>query len=125
MNNLANAWARSGEPATALPYVEESMSLLTGRSSDPYLVVSTKTYAQILHRLGRYDEAIDRIYQLRALGREQGSAHVEFDFAEFLGTVLDQRGQREPAIAHWRRALELATEQGRPAERLRARLAAD
>ncbi|MER8184602.1 BTAD domain-containing putative transcriptional regulator [Kitasatospora sp. NPDC094015] len=123
LNNLANAWAKSGDPATALPYAEESMGLLAGRSSDPYLVVSTKTYAQILHRLGRYDEAIDRIHELRALGREQGSAHVEFDFAEFMGTVLDERGRRETATEHWRRALELATEQGRPDERLRARLA--
>ncbi|MEV7598052.1 BTAD domain-containing putative transcriptional regulator [Kitasatospora sp. NPDC089797] len=126
LNNLADALLRAGRAADALAPITESLALLAGRESDPYLVVSTKTHAQVLSALGRPEEAVDRIHRALELGRAQGNTHAEFDFADVMGQVRYQQGRRAEARAHWERALELAAEQGRATcqvERVRARLA--
>ncbi|MFE4973692.1 BTAD domain-containing putative transcriptional regulator [Kitasatospora sp. NPDC056651] len=127
LNNLAHTLFRAGRAAEGLEPIEESLALLAGRESDPYLVISTKTYAQVLRALGRTDEAVEQIHRVLELGRAQGNqAHAEFDFADFIGQVMDDRGLKAEARRHWERALELATEQGRmtrQVEVVQARLA--
>ncbi|MFG2914381.1 BTAD domain-containing putative transcriptional regulator [Kitasatospora sp. NPDC048298] len=127
LNNLAHTLYRAGRAAEGLEPIEESLELLAGRESDPYLVISTKTYAQVLRALGRTDEAVEQIHRALELGRAQGNqAHAEFDFADFMGQVMDDRGLVAEARRHWERALELASEQGRmtrQVELVQARLA--
>ncbi|MFF3074429.1 BTAD domain-containing putative transcriptional regulator [Kitasatospora sp. NPDC057936] len=127
LNNLADALRLAGRAADALAPIEESLALLAGREADPYLVISTKTHAQVLRELGRPDEAVAQIHRALELGRAQGNhAHAEFDFADVMGQVLYDRGRTAEARLHWERALELATEQGRmtkQVERVRAQLA--
>ncbi|MGW3043752.1 tetratricopeptide repeat protein, partial [Kitasatospora sp. NPDC001159] len=127
LNNLADALLRAGRPADGLAPIEESLALLAGREADPYLVISTKTHAQVLSALGRSDEAVEQIHRALELGRAQGNhAHAEFDFADVMGQVLYDRGRKAEARTHWERALELAAEQGRvtrQVERVKARLA--
>ncbi|MEU1284211.1 BTAD domain-containing putative transcriptional regulator [Kitasatospora sp. NPDC005856] len=114
LNNLAHTLFRAGRAAEGLAPVEESLALLAGRESDPYLVISTKTHAQVLRALGRTDEAVAQIHRALELGRAQGNhAHAEFDFADFMGQVMDDRGLTSEARRYWERALELASEQGR------------
>ncbi|MDH6708721.1 DNA-binding SARP family transcriptional activator [Kitasatospora sp. MAA19] len=127
LNNLAHTLFRADRAAEALDPIEESLALLAGRESDPYLVISTKTHAQVLRALGRSDEAVAQIHRVLELGRAQGNqAHAEFDFADFIGQVMYDRGLRAEARRHWERALELAAEQGRmtrQVERVQTRLA--
>lgn len=127
LNNLAHTLFRAGRAAEGLAPIEESLALLAGRESDPFLVISTKTHAQVLRALGRTDEAVAQIHRALELGRAQGNhAHVEFDFADFMGQVMDDRGLTAEARRHWERALELASEQGRmtrQVELVQARLA--
>ncbi|MFJ9454149.1 hypothetical protein ACIRST_03630 [Kitasatospora sp. NPDC101447] len=90
-------------------------------------MISAKTHAQILRALGRTDEAVAQIHRVLELGRAQGNqAHAEFDFADFIGQVMYDRGLPAEARRHWERALELAAEQGRmtrQVELVQARLA--
>ncbi|MFD4945154.1 BTAD domain-containing putative transcriptional regulator [Streptomyces sp. NPDC058239] len=123
LNNIANNWLDLQRPDEALAAIEESLALLVGRTGDPYLLLFTKTYAQTLHALGRSGDALEQMERLLALGRAQGNGHVDFDYAEFTGEILFSQGRTEEAQRRWRRALELATEQGRPVERLQDRLA--
>ncbi len=124
LNNIAHAWLGLDRPAAALPAVEESLRLLAGRTADPFLVISTQTYAEALHGLGRAGEAITWSSQALELGRSQGNHRVEGYCAEFVGDVLAELGRHEQAQARWRHALDLATRQGRPTERLSGKLAA-
>ncbi|MER8184653.1 BTAD domain-containing putative transcriptional regulator [Kitasatospora sp. NPDC094015] len=123
LNNLADHRSELGDPAGGLAPIEEAVGLLADRPGDPFLILCTKTYAQVLHALGRTDEALTQMRRVLALGREHGNVHAEFDYAEFVGQILHDRGERRGAREQWERALELAIEQGRPTERLRARLA--
>ncbi|MFB7905967.1 BTAD domain-containing putative transcriptional regulator [Kitasatospora sp. NPDC056076] len=127
LNNLADALLRADRAAEGLAPITESLALLAGRESDPYLVISTKTHAQVLSALGRSEEAVEQIHRALELGRAQGNqAHAEFDFADVMGQVLHDRGRTAEARAHWEHALELAAEQGRmtrQVERVKERLA--
>ncbi|MFE3502679.1 BTAD domain-containing putative transcriptional regulator [Kitasatospora sp. NPDC059160] len=127
LNNLADALLRADRAAEGLAPITESLALLAGRESDPYLVISTKTHAQVLSALGRSEEAVEQIHRALELGRAQGNqAHAEFDFADVMGQVLYDRGRTAEARAHWEHALELAAEQGRmtrQVERVKERLA--
>ncbi|MFD8750105.1 BTAD domain-containing putative transcriptional regulator [Kitasatospora sp. NPDC059577] len=127
LNNLAHTLFRAERSEEALAPIEESLELLAGRESDPYLVISTKTHAQILRALGRTDEAVAQIHRVLELGRAQGNqAHAEFDFADFIGQVMYDRGLVAEARRSWERAVELAAEQGRmtrQVELVQARLA--
>ncbi|MFJ4184412.1 BTAD domain-containing putative transcriptional regulator [Kitasatospora sp. NPDC089509] len=126
LNNLADALLRADRAAEALAPITESLALLADRESDPYLVISTKTHAQVLNALGRPEEAVAQIHRALEVGRAQGNAHAEFDFADVMGQVRYEQGRRAEARTHWERALELAAEQGRATcqvERVRARLA--
>ncbi|MBD0695667.1 tetratricopeptide repeat protein [Streptomyces sp. CBMA123] len=118
---------RADRAADALAPITESLDLPAGRDSDPYLVISTKTHAQVLSALGRSEEAVEQIHRARELGQAQGTqAHAEFDFADVMSQVLYDRGRTAEARAHGERALELAAEQGRltrQVERVGARLA--
>ncbi|MFG2845892.1 BTAD domain-containing putative transcriptional regulator [Kitasatospora sp. NPDC048296] len=127
LNNLAHTLYRAGRAAEGLAPIEESLALLAGRESDPYLVISTKTHAQVLRALGRTDAAVEQIHRVLELGRAQGNqAHAEFDFADFIGQVMYDRGLAAEARRHWERAVEIAAEQGRmtrQVELVQARLA--
>ncbi|GAA2143440.1 BTAD domain-containing putative transcriptional regulator [Kitasatospora kazusensis] len=127
LNNLADGWRELGRPQASLAPIEESLRLLDGQRADPFLVISTKTYAQVLHGLGRTGEAVEQIRRMLAIGREQGNVHVEFDVAHFMGQVLHDQGRTAEARQQWEQALEIATEQGRltrQVKQLKARLAA-
>ncbi|MEV4556371.1 BTAD domain-containing putative transcriptional regulator [Kitasatospora sp. NPDC049285] len=114
LNNLADSLVVLGRPEDALEPVEEALHLLAGREFDPFTVVTTKTYAQVLHALGRTPEALVQIERMRELGRAQGSdAHAEFDYAHFMGQVHYDAGRTVEAHEQWERALRLAREQGR------------
>ncbi|MFJ8475138.1 BTAD domain-containing putative transcriptional regulator [Kitasatospora sp. NPDC094011] len=126
LNNLADALLQADRAADALAPITESLALLADREPDPYLVVSTKTHAQVLSALGRPEEAVARIHRALELGRAQGNTHAEFDFADVMGQVRFEQGRTAEARTHWERALDLAAEQGRATcqvERVRARLA--
>ncbi|WP_280724323.1 BTAD domain-containing putative transcriptional regulator [Kitasatospora sp. MAA4] len=124
LNNLANAWLRLDRPAAALEYAQESLRRLAGRTTDPFLVISTQTYAEALHGLGQADAALSQSRRALELGRAQGNLRVESYCAEFVGKVLFDQGRREEARAYWERALDLSAGQGRPVEGLKSRIEA-
>lgn len=79
----------------ALAMAERAISLEQGNST--YL----DTYAWILYRLGRYDEAKKAMQQALSLDRSE-SPTLQFHY----GDILAARGEYFMAEIYWRKALE-------------------
>lgn len=86
--------------------LEYSKKSLVSDANNPHYL---DTYAWILYKMGRYEEA--REYQLKAL------KHADKDrptgvFHDHMGDIEYKLGNRQEAVKHWKKALEFPEEEG-------------
>ena len=97
LNNYAYFLATDGHR------LEDALEM-SGQSLE--LVPESKTYldtfAYILFRLGRPEEALE--YQLQALGAADASDEQEAEFLEHLGDIYSALGETDKALENWRKA---------------------
>jgi tetratricopeptide (TPR) repeat protein len=107
-NNLGTLYGTRGDLDRARAYLEESIRIRT-RAGDGNAAVSLANLAEVLHLMGRHDEARDRLETaIEACERGRGPGYLLPDARRLLGAVQLAQDDAEAAAETALRALEEA-----------------
>ncbi|MDE6026902.1 MAG: tetratricopeptide repeat protein [Muribaculaceae bacterium] len=104
LNNYAYFMVESGGDINKAADLS-SRSLVGENEDNPTFL---DTYAWILYKQGKYDEAAE--YQKRAIANCEGTASESSELWEHYGDILLAIGNRQEAVEAWKKALDLTDE---------------
>ncbi|WP_329494817.1 AfsR/SARP family transcriptional regulator [Kitasatospora herbaricolor] len=103
--NIGYAHLTLGEPDQALPHFETCMRLLTGNDDWHHESQARLGLVRSLHGLRRDEEADRECQALLGQAAERGDTYAQGLAQHVRGLILDARGRRAEAVAHWQEAL--------------------
>ncbi|MBT2439157.1 tetratricopeptide repeat protein [Streptomyces sp. ISL-36] len=103
--------AQNGELALAEREFRTARDMLTAKRATLFTAQVEVELADVLRRLGRYDEASDLLMALLDLGDRHGAVHAG-GAHRLLGLIAEERGQSETAEEHYVTALGLLERSG-------------
>lgn len=114
LNNLAAYLVDAGGYEGALAAAERAARIKSLAYGDDALSTSSSLHlsGEILSKLGRHEEAVDRLKRVLAVQVRQGALEAELTAHRMLGTALRRAGRMDEALEH----LEIAFEGEREAD---------
>lgn len=107
MNNYAYFLTEDTDDPESLAQAEElSRKSLAGDNKENPTFLDT--YAWILYKQGKFDEAL--IYQRQAVDKSEQEGNVSEELYDHLGDILKATGDKEGAIEAWKKAIEVGGE---------------
>lgn len=120
-NELAWTWALRGQFDRAITHSEQALTLLSARPMDPLLAPALHTYATVLEKMGRDDEAMNVYQEALDAAVAQDNEHGQARYHETLGDLAHRLGADDLAAARRAAAADIYDAIGMPSAARRAR----
>ena len=127
LSNIGTVELRSGSAASALPYFERALAIEEKAfgPENPSIAATLAHVGTVRSALGTPQQAIATLERALAIWKTAGTTSAEVGQTEFtLAQALWAAGQRQPAVEHAQRGLELLSSAGDDTNEIKEWLAA-